>query len=61
MNQKHLSFVCKQKHVLKNGASPHKFEGLYRLFSIEFYWFHSNIELISKGYQPLIQGFRVLS
>ena len=37
MNREHFSLDCKHKHMMKNGAPPDQFGGLYRLLSIELH------------------------
>ena len=54
MNQKRPSLVCKQKHVLKSGAPPHKFGDLHCLFTINSISFTT--ESISMGYHHLVHG-----
>ena len=46
MNQKHFSLVCKQKHMLKNGAPPHEFKNMYHLFPIEVSWFLNGTDFL---------------
>ena len=42
MNQKDISLVCKQKHMLINGAPPYKFTDLYH-FIIDLYHFITHL------------------
>ena len=43
MNQKHLSFDCKRKHMYKNGAPPDELGVLNRFLPVEFHGFISEI------------------
>ena len=45
MNQKHLSVVCKHKHMLKNGAPPGNFGILHHLYS-EILWFEETKRIL---------------
>ena len=41
---------CKYKHMLENGAPPHKFGVLYRLLYIEFHGFNSKINVLGLSH-----------